>query len=53
MTTPEPVTDDDRAWLAEDPKRRLVRHREAGHLGWVYAGDTVPDEYDVVEGGAA
>lgn len=48
MSAPEPITSVDRQWLAEDPERRLVRHRETGRLGWVYGGDAVPDEYDVV-----
>lgn len=53
MTTAEPITDDDRAWLASHPQHRLVRHRDTGRLGWLYAGQDVPDECDVVDGGVA
>ncbi len=48
-TTTDPITSVDREWLAEDPKRRLVRHHISGRLGWAYAGEDVPAGYEVVE----
>lgn len=48
----EPVTDYDRRWLALDPKRRLVRHRDTGHLGHLYPGNDIPVGFDVVSRGA-
>ena len=48
-TTPEPVTDADRAWVAAVLGRRVLRHRTTGALGWSwFKTETKHEEYDTV-----
>lgn len=43
--TPEPITDQDRAWAA-GVGRALVRHTTTGALGWARLKDLPLDEYE-------